>query len=224
MFKSKFAGMLTLIGMFVIGCGLPTKIFSQAPLSEATAQLMVMGRNSGGQPSFITINGTNSINGAPLSSPAKILVPPDTTATIDFGKAGKLDLAPGTEVNLTFDTAGASIDLDQGRLQITCAPQFGFNIKTVDGIIANDKNRSTVFTTEIIGGSTGVSTSSGIALVNGVPVRAGEVWTADPAKKALLTKSPIIKRESRKSKLWLVGLGAAIGAGAIITAVIVKNN
>ena len=209
-------------------------VFSQA-LPSIMAQLAVSGKSLAGQTPFITINGQNSVDGSSLVSPAQISVPSATTAVIDFGKAGKMELASGTSMSLTFDTTGVSVELREGRLQITSAPEFVFNVKTIDGTIANDPRGKSAFLTEIVGGATGVSTATGIALVNGVPVRAGKAWTADPAKKALLTKKALAAKSpkttasgttksSHRSKLRLLGLGAAISAGVIITIVAIKNN
>ena len=135
---------------------------------------------------------------------------------ISLGKAGQIELSPGTRVNLTFTDNAVTADLTEGRLRITSASDANFSIKTTDGIIANDKSRNTVFVTEIIGGATGVNTETGIALVNGAPVRAGEVWTSDPKLKSkFLAKSgrqTKTKRSSGKTFLRYALFGAA-GAG-----------
>lgn len=220
MFKIKFvSGFFSLIGVFSLIFVSSAPAFSQIS-QDLTAQLTVTGKSTSGKSPSISINGANSVSGSSLDFPAQISVPAETMAIVSFGKAGKLELSPGTVANIAFKETGINIDLSDGRLLVTSAPQYVFNIKTVDGIIANDKTRNTIFITEIVGGATGVNTETGTALVNGVPVRAGEVWTADPSKKWSFANASKIKKTSRKRLFWLVTIGAAIGAGVAVVAVV----
>lgn len=216
MLKSQLTGkLLSLVLTFSFAAASLTPVFSQTS-QTAIAELTVNGRQTEGKAPTILINGSNSANGSRLAFPAQISVPAETSAIVSFGKAGKLELAPGTMANIAYSETGVSVDLSEGRLLVSSAAESVFNIKTVDGIIANDKSRETIFITEIVGGATGVNTETGTALVNGVPVRAGEVWTADPSKKFSFASPAKTKKSSRKSKFWLVALGAAIGAGVAV--------
>lgn len=220
MFKSKFfvrAGSLAVT--FFALCLFASPGFSQ--MTATPARLSVMGKGAGGAPPFITVNGANSANESSLMSPASISVPADTTAIVNLGKAGQIELAPGTTINLTFTDNAVTVDLSGGRLRVSSSASADFNVKTADGIIVNDRSGDAVFVAEIVGGATGVNTETGIAKVNGVPLSAGKVWTSDPKLKdkfiASTAKGKAIKKNSGR-KLWRYAAAAAagIGVGVII--------
>ncbi len=219
MLKSKFTGQISFVFAFFIFSASLTGVFSQS-LPNTMAQLRILGNAPGGEMLAVNINGEKSANGSSLVSPAKITVPSSTTAVVNFENAGQIELSPGTVVNLTFNGANVTADLSQGRLRITSLSDATFNVKTADGTIANDKSQSSVFVAEVVGGATGVNTEAGVALVNGTPVRAGDVWTANPNFKSNypLTKMMQDKKDSRRKFLWKAAIigAAAVGAGILI--------
>ena len=220
MLKSKIAAkFLSAVSIFSMLAVFSRHVFSQ--MEQATAQLNVTGGEAGGKAPFVTINGENSINDSRLMSPAAVMVPAATTAVINLGKAGQVELAPGTVANITFNGNSAVINLTGGRLRATSPADADFKVETADGIILTDKNQETVFIAEIIGGATGVSTETGIAKVNGVPLKAGKVWTSDPKLKAKflasMGKNKRIKNNKGNAFLRYALFGAAgVGVGVLI--------
>ncbi|MEP6904409.1 MAG: hypothetical protein ABJA66_22020, partial [Actinomycetota bacterium] len=208
MFKSKLKfNWLILISLF--STLFLTPAFSQ--MMPATAQLKVTGKSS-----FIVINGENSTNETKLVSPARISVPAGTKAIIKLNKAGIIELFEGTATNITFTETTVTVDLSEGRMRINSFPNTDFNIKTDDGIIINDKSQDAIFETEIVGGATGVNTDVGLVKVNGVPLKAGEFWTADPKLKSKFEAIKNKKTNKRSSySLLKVALFGAVGAGAV---------
>lgn len=220
MFKSNFfVRAVSLAGISFALCLFAPSGFSQVP--EATARLSVMGNGSEGMKPFISVNGANSANESSLMSPASISVPAGTTAVINLGKAGQIELAPGTMISLTFTDDVVTVDLRDGRLRISSSANADFNVKTADGIIINDRSGDAVFVTEVVGGATGVNTEIGIAKVNGVALSAGKVWTSDPKLKDKFLASNAKKKATKSNsgkKLWryVAAAAAGIGVGAII--------
>ena len=215
MFKSKtIFRAFSLAGIFFALCLFVSPAFSQ--MTAATARLSVMGKESKGMKPFITVNGANSLNESSLMSPASISVPADTTAVVNLGKAGQIELSPGTMISLTFTDNAVTIDLSGGRLRVTSPASADFNVKTADGIIINDRRGDAVFVAEVVGGATGVNTETGIAKVNGVPLAAGKVWTSDPKLKdkfiASTAKGKAIKSNSGRG-FWRYAVAAAAGVG-----------
>lgn len=194
--------------------------FSQ--MEQTTAQLNVTGKTmEGGATPFITVNGQNSLNDSRLMSPAAVTVPAETTAVINLGNAGQIELSPGTVANITFNGNAVVVSLTGGRLRATSPANADFKVETADGIILNDKTQQTIFIAEIIGGATGVSTETGIAKVNGVPLKAGKVWTSDPKLKSkFLAANSTNKRigSNKKRTFWRYAIASAagVGVGAII--------
>ena len=192
-------------------------VFSQT--AQPTAQLNVTGKSADGKDPFIKVNGENSPNESRLISPADISVPAETSAVVSLGKAGQIELSPGTMARITFTENAVTVDLSGGRLRVSSPATADFNVKTADGIIVNDKSGDAVFVTEIIGGATGVNTETGIANVNGVPLSAGNVWTSDPKLKAKflasMKKNKRFKKNSGRSYLRAALFGAA-GFAAIV--------
>ncbi len=186
----------------------------------ATAQLNVTGSGADGKTASITVNGADSLNESRLMSPADISVPAETSAVVNLGKAGQIELSPGTTARITFTDNAVTVDLSGGRMRVTSPSTANFNVKTADGVIMNDKSGDAVFITEIIGGATGVNTEVGIANVNGVPLKAGGVWTSDPKLKAKFLasngKGKRFKKNSGKSYLRAALGGAAVFGGILL--------
>jgi hypothetical protein len=61
-------------------------------------------RTTGNRP--ITVNGASAASGATLLTGVTIETPASVGATIDLGELGVLDIAPNTELTLTFDPSG----------------------------------------------------------------------------------------------------------------------
>ena len=99
---------------------------------KAAGELLVSGKNVNGEAPFVLVNGETARSGRSVFSGSTIATSDTTGAVMNLGKLGKIELAPSTTVNLTFDEKGIFGDLTAGKLSVLGASD-NVIIKTLDG-------------------------------------------------------------------------------------------
>jgi len=106
--------------------------------------------------SAITVNGAGVTNGATITTGSSFELGPDTSATVNLGSLGTLDIAPNTRLELTYD--------DQGNVKV----------KIISGCAILRTKKGTGEITTDQGASAGKNEKSGILDVciplNGAPI------------------------------------------------------
>lgn len=184
---------------------------------QTMAELTVTGKMPNGEAPTVTVNGESVITGRSVASPAQLSVPTGIDATLSFGKAGRIELTPGTKINLTFTGNSISGNLSEGRVRIFSAAGTAVKINTDDAEIINDKNQSGVYIIEIVGFTTGISTEVGQAKLNGLNVIAGQSATSKSNQNNTPPTRPrVVNDDSDNSMLFLLLGGGAAAVVAII--------
>lgn len=139
----------------------------------------------------ITVNGHKSVSGTTLLSGSTLQSPDKVGATVDLGTMGRLDIAPKTDLTLTFHDAVVTVQLRSGYVVLTTN-------KGICGTVITSDNQS--FATDC------ARTSSVIA----------KTMDANGAEAAAQIGSRGTSGGISGGKLGVVGAGAAaaVGAGA----------
>jgi len=85
---------------------------------RATGQISISGLGAAGDTSVVTVNGETARSGRTVFSSSTISTPDGTTASVNMGKAGEIELAANTTLTLSFDNASANVDLMSGTLTV----------------------------------------------------------------------------------------------------------
>ncbi len=96
---------------------------AMASAGNVAGELTVIGGNSTGETSFVTVNGEVAKSGRTVFSSSTISTPEGMGAIINFGKAGKIQLAPNTVFTISADGKSISGDLSAGSLTVLNAEQ-----------------------------------------------------------------------------------------------------
>lgn len=96
---------------------------------KVAGQLLISGKTAD---ALVKINGEAVKNGASVFSSSTIATPEDTSAVVDLGKMGKIELAPRTTLALTFGEKSISGNLLAGQIKILSASQE-VSMTTLDG-------------------------------------------------------------------------------------------
>ena len=96
---------------------------AMASAGNAAGELTVIGGSSTGETSFVTVNGEAAKSGRTVFSSSTISTPEGMGAIINFGKAGKIQLAPNTVFTVSADGKSISGDLSAGSLTVLNAAQ-----------------------------------------------------------------------------------------------------
>lgn len=80
----------------------------------------------------VTVNGEPAKTGRTIFSPSIISTPENGGATLNLGKAGKIELGPNTTFTLSSDSTTVSGDLTAGSVTVLSAAN-AVNVKTLSG-------------------------------------------------------------------------------------------
>ncbi len=109
-------------------------ITTLAGAGKIAGELKVSGKNFNGETPSVNVNGEAAKSGRSVFSASTVTTPEGVSALINLGKLGKVELAPSTVLNLTFDEAGISGDLASGTVSVL-GTSDKVSIKTLDGKI-----------------------------------------------------------------------------------------
>lgn len=98
-----------------------------ASTEKIAGELLISGKNSS-----VKVNGETAQSGRSIFSASTISTPENTSAIINLGKLGKLELAPNTTANISFTDKGINGDLLSGKITVLGANDT-VNIKTTEG-------------------------------------------------------------------------------------------
>jgi len=105
-----------------------------AKTDRLAGELTVSGKLSNGAVPAVTVNGETAQNGRSIFSSSTIITPADANAVINIAKLGKVELAPNTNITITFDATGINGDLVAGKITVLGATS-DVNVKTPNGQI-----------------------------------------------------------------------------------------
>ena len=103
-----------------------------ANTGKVAGEIVVSGKNVGGESPSVLVNGVAAKSGRSIFSSSTIATPEGTSAVVNMGKAGKVELAPNTTLALSFDDASITGDLTAGKLTVL-GTSGALNITTIDG-------------------------------------------------------------------------------------------
>lgn len=117
----------------------------------------------------VTVDGTQAISGATVSSDSTITTAARSSAVVSLGKLGRVEVLPSSNMKLTFADASVSVSmLDQGRVRISSSSNVNASTTTNDGTIATTGNQRNEYIVDTSCGNTFVSVKKGT-----VELRAG---------------------------------------------------
>lgn len=111
-----------------------TSMVALAGPGRVAAELTVSGKALNGDAPIVLVNGEPSKNGRSIFSSSTIETPEETTAVLNIGRTGRLELDPNTTVNVVFDDQSVNAELTAGKL--TLVGSLGtVKVRTNDGKI-----------------------------------------------------------------------------------------
>jgi hypothetical protein len=103
-----------------------------AGAGKIAGELTVNGKVFNGETPSVSVNGEAAKSGRSVFSTSTIATPDETGAVIDLGKIGSVQLAPKTNLVLSFTEKGISGDLLAGSVTVLNAAD-SVNITTIGG-------------------------------------------------------------------------------------------
>jgi hypothetical protein len=100
--------------------------------TKVAGELAVSGKILNGETPFALVNGEAARSGRSVFSGSTVTTSDSVNAVINLGKLGKIELAPNTVLNLTFDEKNISGDLTAGTVTVLGAAE-NVSIRTQNG-------------------------------------------------------------------------------------------
>jgi ferric-dicitrate binding protein FerR (iron transport regulator) len=126
-----------------------------APGAKASGELSVSGQ--------VTVNGQKMISGGTVFSDSTISTAAQSSATVSISKVGRVELAPNSNLHLSFAGNSITAMLETGTAQVATLAGTTVNLTTKDGTVVVDGSQPTTFSVSASRGRTSVATLSGVA-------------------------------------------------------------
>ncbi len=95
-----------------------TSMVALAAPGRVVAELDVSGRSANGEAPIVYVNGEASRSGRSVFSSSTVSTPEESTAVLGIGTTGRIEIAPGSSVNLVFDDTSVDAELTAGTLTV----------------------------------------------------------------------------------------------------------
>jgi hypothetical protein len=103
-----------------------------ASTDKIAGELIVSGKTT------VTVNGETAQTGRSVFSASTITTPENTTATINLGRIGKLELAPNSSLTVSFDQNSISGNLTAGAVTVIGSAETTSAITTANGVTTSN--------------------------------------------------------------------------------------
>lgn len=140
--------------------------------STSAGELTVTGQLPTNEKPFVMVNGDRAFSGRSFFSDGTIATTETTSASINLGKAGRIDVGPASVLTLSFSGDSISGTLTSGNVRVSNSEGVAVKINTPNDVITNANNAASIFTVVAGADSSNISTEMGTALHNGEPVPA----------------------------------------------------
>jgi hypothetical protein len=178
----------------------------------------------------VTINGQAAISGATVFSDSVVATAQNSSAVVNLGKLGRVELMPSSSLKLSFGDSSISASLDAGRVRVSTMAGASAIVTTKDGAAVADASDASSFMVDVECGNTIVASQSGQVQLRTAektkPIAAGSqdsAGTAQPGTRCTrLTKTTSFGSLSGGALAAL--LLAAGGAVAVALIATTRNN
>lgn len=201
-----FRKMLTAAMMIALGSFyslVTTSAFAQST-PKAAGELSVTGA--------VTINGTSAISGATVFSDSKIKTSRNSTATVNLGKTGRVQLGPESEMTLRFTDGLIGGNLTAGRAVVNSAAGVAISVATTEGIATADGKEASAMMIDVTCGNTRVAATRSNAKVTS----GGKVEYVAAGSEVAVGQA----QAPRCARLSTAGRSEGLSAGAVAALII----
>lgn len=150
---------ITTLGLMVVVFVSSSLLVLAAPDSKTLAGEIIVSGN--GEKSAVMLNGERAYSGRTFFSSGVISTPEKSSALINLGKLGRINLAPNSILSLSFTENSISGKLSAGQIKVFSGEGVSVNIETSDNVVTNNANQSGVFTVDVQSGVTQANAESG---------------------------------------------------------------
>jgi len=117
--------------------------------SRPAGELTVRGKMPTDEKPFVLVNGDRSFTGRSVFSSGTITTTETTSATINLGKIGRVELSPASVLTLNFSDNSITGVLSSGDVRVANADGVAVSITTPNDVITNERNAASSFSVAV---------------------------------------------------------------------------
>ena len=139
---------------------------ASTPGNQLMAELNVTGTSADGDAPSVSVNGERAFSGRTIQPSTTVTTPATSSATINLGKLGRVELAPNSSLVINFNENSINGNLVSGKVKVVGAAGAETSIQTKDSLINADKMTGKAFAVSATENSTLVTNESGSVVLN----------------------------------------------------------
>lgn len=139
----------------------------------AAGEITVSGTATKGEKPAVLVNGEPAFTGRTFFSGGTITTE-SNSATVDFGKLGRIVLGPASTLNLSVSATSISGTLSSGTLQVSYPSGVGVTIATPDDTVKTEHDKGGSFGVTVTSAGTNVISEKGVVRYNNGQTLAGK--------------------------------------------------
>ena len=171
----------------------------------------------------VWVDGLPALTGLTLFTASRIETGEASSAVVGFGRLGRLELLPESEVRLDFAETSIAAALAGGGLRCAVPRGITAEVTTPDGYVRSDPSAPSLFIVRIERGRTSVETHAGRATLQlderAVEVGSGRQYAPATAAAGASPAAPARDEEENKGKRAGVIIAAAAAIGLVGTVI-----
>lgn len=117
--------------------------------ARPAGELTVKGKMPTDEKPFVLVNGDRSFTGRSVFSSGTIATTETTSAIINLGKLGRIEIAPASVMTLSFSDNSISGVLSSGDVRVSNADGVAVKINTPNDVITNERNAASSFSVAV---------------------------------------------------------------------------
>jgi hypothetical protein len=110
----------------------------------------------------VTVNGQPAVSGSTIMSGAVITTSDNSSATVNLGRAGRVEVLANSSTSLRFTGDSIVANLTQGKARVSNSAGVSTTITTKNATMMGDVGQANNFTVEVECSHTHVDTASGV--------------------------------------------------------------
>ena len=163
--RSVFSHLIVFVLTIAILTGQSMFVFALPEKNSAAGEITVTAAANATEKPFVMVNGERAFSGRTFFSNGTITTT-QSTASIDFGKIGRISLGPDSTLTLNVSATNISGTLASGTVNVANGDGVGVKIITPDDTISNEGTSATRFTVNVAADISSVASQSGIVRYN----------------------------------------------------------
>lgn len=180
----------------------------------------------------VTVNGQSVVSNSTIVSGSVIATGANSTATVNLGKVGRIEVQAGSNFTLKFSETSITGILSEGKVRVNNNAGIATTITTKDGVAIADAGQSNNFAVEVECSHSHVDTMAGLVTLR-IGTNDKQVAAGTDATAGNLTQQgckPCFKTNPNPgvfpvaSKGWLVPLMIAAAGGGVAAFLLADND